>query len=96
MSGTTQDDYTDRYARRVRGMTTSEMRIFSAVGKTPTPIDGKEWNAWKVEERRHADRTLLATWYLTEASPYMVYGEVVLPDGRVQLMSEVEIPMSGR
>ena len=78
------------------GMTTSEMRIFSAVGKTPTPIDGKEWNAWKVEERRQADGKLLATWYLVEESPYMVYGEVPLPDGRLQRMTEVAIPMSGR
>jgi hypothetical protein len=31
---------------------------------------------------------------MTEASPYMVYGEVVLPTGRVQRMTEVAIPMS--
>src|SRR3954463_2629617 len=34
MTGTTQDDYTDRYARRVRGMTTSEIRaLFSVAGR---------------------------------------------------------------
>lgn len=77
-------------------MAGSELRIFSVIARVPLTVEGKPVTAWKVEERRHADRTLLATWYLTEASPYMVYGEVVLPDGRVQVMSEVEIPMSGR
>lgn len=73
------------------GMTNSEMRIFTVVGKTPTKVEGKEWHAWKVEERRQADGHLLATWYLVEQSPYMVYGEVVLSDGRIQRMTEVEI-----
>src|SRR3954463_14606123 len=35
MTGTTQDDYTDRYARRVRGMTTSEIRALFAVASRP-------------------------------------------------------------
>jgi hypothetical protein len=55
-------------------------------------VEGSEVNAWKVEERRHADRSLLATWYLTETSPYMVYGEVPLPNGEVRRMTEVAIP----
>jgi hypothetical protein len=74
-------------------MTASETRIFSVLGKTDVNVEGKVVNAWKVEERRHADRTLLATWYLVDRSPYMVYGEVPLPDGTVQRMTEVEIPM---
>ena len=49
-----------------------------------------------VEERHHADRRLTATWYLTETSPYMVYGEIPLPDGQVQRMSEVALPMPSR
>ena len=74
-------------------MTRSELRIFTVAGKGPVTVEGTSIVAWKVEERRHADRQLLATWYLTEESPYMVYGEVPLPDGRVQRMSEVAIPM---
>ena len=35
MTGTTQDDYTDVYARRVRGMTTSEIRALFAVASRP-------------------------------------------------------------
>ena len=38
MTGTTQDDYTDRYARRVRGMTTSEIRALFAVASRPEVV----------------------------------------------------------
>jgi 2-aminoadipate transaminase len=38
MSGTTQDDYTDRYARRVRGMTTSEIRALFSVANRPEVV----------------------------------------------------------
>jgi hypothetical protein len=75
-------------------MTASELRIFSVIGKVPVDVEGTRVTAWKIDEYRHADRKLLATWYMTEASPYMVYGEVVLPTGRVQRMTEVAIPMS--
>jgi hypothetical protein len=78
------------------GMTKSEMRIFNVIGRTTVNVEGSVVNAWKVEERRESDNRLLATWYLTETSPYMVYGEVPLADGRVQRMSEVEIPMPER
>jgi len=70
----------------------SELRAFSILERIPVDVEGTRVEAWKVEERRYADRTLVATWYLTAASPYMVYGEVVLPDGRVQRMTEVAIP----
>jgi hypothetical protein len=77
-------------------MTTAEMRIFSVIAKTPIKVEGTDVVAWKVEERRQADRQLMATWYLVESSPYMVYGEVPLPNGQTPRMSEVAIPMSGR
>jgi 2-aminoadipate transaminase len=38
MTGTTQDDYTDRYARRVRGMTTSEIRALFSVANRPEVV----------------------------------------------------------
>lgn len=78
------------------GMAKSEMRIFIVLGRADVNVEGTVVNAWKVEERRESDNRLLATWYLTETSPYMVYGEVPLADGRVQRMSEVEIPMPER
>lgn len=73
-------------------MARSELRIFSVVGKVPVDVEGTRVIAWKIDEYRHADRKLLATWYMTEASPYMVYGEVPLPNGQVQRMTEVAIP----
>ncbi|MET8152340.1 PLP-dependent aminotransferase family protein [Actinoplanes sp. NPDC049668] len=38
MTGTTQDDYTERYARRVRGMTSSEIRALFAVASRPEVV----------------------------------------------------------
>lgn len=76
-------------------MTRADMRIFTVIGKTPVTVEGTEMVAWKVEERRYSDKQLAATWYLLETSPYMVYGEVPLPNGQIQRMSEVAIPMSG-
>ena len=75
-------------------MTRAEDRVFTVLGKARVDVEGTPIEAWKVEERRHADRVLLAIWYLLEKSPYMVYGELVLPSGQVRRMTEVEIPMS--
>lgn len=76
-------------------MTKAEMRVFTVVGQTPIKVEGTDVVAWKVEEHREADAKHLATWYLLDSSPYMVYGEVPLPNGQIQRMSEVEIPRSG-
>jgi hypothetical protein len=73
-------------------MPRAESRIFTVVGKVPTMVEGKEWQAWKVEERRESDRTLLANWYLVEDSPYMVAGEAFLPNGQVQKFTEIALP----
>jgi len=74
----------------------SELRIFSVLGRATIAVEGAPIEAWKVEERRHRDRALLATWYLITESPYMVYGEILLPDGRIQRMTAVAIPPGGR
>ena len=78
------------------GSTTSELRVFAVLGRTDVDVEGTKVNAWKVEERRRADRTLLGTWYLLDRSPYMVYGEVPLPDGSLQRMTEVEVTVPSR
>jgi hypothetical protein len=78
------------------GSTTSELRVFTVIGRTDIDVEGTKVNAWKVEERRRADKTLLGTWYLLDRSPYMVYGEVPLPDGSVQRMTEVEVAPASR
>jgi hypothetical protein len=75
-------------------MSASELRVFTVLGKVPVDVEGTRVTAWKINEHRHADRKLLATWYMTEASPYMVYGEVMLANGQLQRMTEVAIPMS--
>ncbi|HEY0304100.1 MAG TPA: hypothetical protein VGC44_03965 [Longimicrobiales bacterium] len=75
-------------------MTAAEQRRFTIIGKVDVDVEGTMVNAWKVEEHRESDNKLLATWYLLDKSPYMVYGEVPLPDGSIQRMTEVEVPIS--
>lgn len=69
-----------------------DYRVFSVLRDTTLSIEGSSIVARKVEERRRSDRSLTAYWYLLTESPYMVYGEVPLPDGRLQRMTEVAIP----
>jgi len=77
-------------------MTTAEQRTFTVIGKVDVNVEGTVVNAWKVEEHRVSDKKLLATWWLLDKSPYMVYGEVPLADGSIQRMTEVEVPHPGR
>ena len=74
-------------------MATAEGRVFKILDLVRIPVEGKEWDAWKVEERRESDGWLVANWYLVDKSPYMVAGEMFLPDGRMQYASEIELPM---
>ena len=74
-------------------MTRSELRIFTVLGQVSVTVEGTNVKSWKVEERRYSDQQLLATWYLVDTSPYMVYGEVPLPNGQTQRMTEVAVPM---
>ncbi len=73
-------------------MRSAEQRVFTVRGEVEIDVEGTMVKAWKVDEHRLSDRALLATWYLTAASPYMVYGEVPLPNGQMQYMSEVAVP----
>src|SRR5688572_23545841 len=77
-------------------MTAAEQRRFTVIGKVDVDVEGTKVNAWKVDEHRESDNKLLATWYLLDKSPYMVYGEVVLPNGTVQRMTEVEVPLPAK
>jgi hypothetical protein len=71
----------------------TEDRVFTVIGDTAVMVEGSLVQSTKVEERRRSNGTLYANWYLLLVSPYMVYGEVPLPDGRVQRMTEVAVPM---
>ena len=73
-------------------MAAAEDRIFSVIGQEKMTVEGHEWMAWRVEERRAADRTHLANWFLVEGAPYMVAGEVFLANGQIQRMTEISLP----
>lgn len=70
-------------------MPAAELRVFTVKPKEAITVEGHEWNAWKVEEHRHSDGRLMATWWLLEEPPYMVAGEVYLLNGNVQKMTEI-------
>ncbi len=74
-------------------MAAPEDRVLVVMRDTTVTVEGTSVRSRKVEERRRADRSLIANWYLLTESPYMVYGEVPLSDGRIQRMTEVEVPM---
>jgi hypothetical protein len=73
--------------------TAPDYRVFVTHGDTLVNVEGTSVRAVKVDEHRRSDRVLTASWYLLLESPYMVYGEVPLPDGRVQRMTEVAVPL---
>ena len=75
-------------------MQASDARIFAVLKDTVVNVEGTNVRSWQVEERRVADKSLVAVWYLIDKKPYMVYGEVPLPNGQVRRMTEVEIPMT--
>jgi hypothetical protein len=77
-------------------MTKAEYRVFVVLGDTAMSIEGTRVTSRKVEERKRSDGSLAATWYLTLDEPYRWYGEVPLPNGGVQRMTEVPIPPLGR
>ncbi|HYR06835.1 MAG TPA: hypothetical protein VEQ60_03625 [Longimicrobium sp.] len=72
-------------------MPNSEVRVFSVLGRERVMVEGTPVESWKVEERVRSDGRLVATWYLTEQSPYMVYAEVPLANGQVQRMTGVHL-----
>jgi hypothetical protein len=65
-------------------MESTEVRVFSVLGEETVKVEGADVRAWKVEERVQRTGALTATWYLTNSSPYMVLGEVRLPNGGIQ------------
>lgn len=73
-------------------MQRTERRVFTVVGQEHKNVEGKHWNAWRIEERRYGDPTLLAVWFMVDESPYMVAGEVYQPNGQVRYMTEVALP----
>ena len=74
------------------GLQRAEDRVFHIQGDTTVDVEGTMVRSRKVVERKRSDGSLQASWYLLLTAPYMVYGEVPLPDGRIQRMTEVPVP----
>ena len=75
-------------------MSQVEQRIFTVTGRKSVKAGDTTWDAWVVEERavRGGTVLLLATWFMTEKAPYMVYAEQTLADGTRQRFTEFIIP----
>ena len=68
-----------------------EVRVFTVLAEERVRVEGDQVLAWRVEERVHATGELKATWWLTNASPYMVLAEIPLPNGQVQRITGVAL-----
>jgi hypothetical protein len=77
------------------GMPSTETRVFTALGHVRVVVEGAEVEAWKVEERIEGDGRLVAVWYLTGNSPYMVLGEIPTADGRMRRITGVALDPPG-
>jgi hypothetical protein len=73
------------------GMERTETRVFTVLGQEQVMVEGANVLAWKVEEHVEESGRLVATWYVTDASPYMVLGEITLQDGRTQRITGVAL-----
>lgn len=72
-------------------MTAAEERVFTVFAQESVMVEGSAVMAWKVEEHVAATGKRVATWWLTESSPYMVLAEVPLPDGQTQRITGVDL-----
>lgn len=68
-----------------------QVRVFSVLGRERVRVEGGDVMAWKIEERVRGAERVLATWWVTDESPYMVLAEIVLPDGRTQRITGVAL-----
>ena len=72
-------------------MAAPEERVFEVFDREVVEVEGEDVSAYRVEERIRATGELYATWYLTLESPFMVLGEIVLPDGQIQRITGVAL-----
>ncbi|MDF1504599.1 hypothetical protein [Roseisolibacter sp. H3M3-2] len=75
------------------GMTAAQGRVFTVVGEEALTVEGAAVRAFRVDEREERGGRLVASWWLTRTSPFMVYGKQFGADGSVRVMSEVAVPM---
>lgn len=68
-----------------------EVVVFTVLREERVTVEGAEVMAWRVEERAQATGALKATWWLTNASPYMVLAEIPLANGSIQRITGVAL-----
>ncbi|MCA9739124.1 MAG: hypothetical protein KC645_15970 [Gemmatimonadetes bacterium] len=73
------------------GMDATEVRVFEVHGMESVLVEGARVDARKVVERVRATGALVATWYITDRSPYMVIGETPLANGGVRRVTGVDL-----
>jgi hypothetical protein len=71
--------------------TNVEVRVFTVLGEESVMVEGESVVAFKVVERVYDTGELKATWWLTNASPYMVLAEVPLANGQIQRITGVAL-----
>lgn len=71
--------------------TNVEVRVFTVLGEESVMVEGESVVAFKVEEHVYGTGELKATWWLTNASPYMVLAEVPLANGQIQRITGVAL-----
>ena len=74
-------------------MAATQVRVFTVVGRERVQVEGDEMEGWKIEERVRGNERILATWYVTDVSPFMLLAVSELPDGRPQRITGV--PLDG-
>ena len=74
-------------------MAATQVRVFTVVGRERVQVEGDEMEGWKIEERVRGNDRILATWYVTDVSPFMLLAVSELPDGRPQRITGV--PLDG-
>jgi hypothetical protein len=72
-------------------MERTQVRVFTVLGREALRVEGDEVTGWKIEERIRGDDRILATWYVTDVSPFMLLAESTLADGRRQRITGVAL-----
>jgi hypothetical protein len=57
-------------------METTQVRVFTVIGRESVRVEGDEVTGWKIEERVRGSPRILATWWVTDASPTCCSGRV--------------------
>jgi hypothetical protein len=76
-------------------MEAAQDRVFTVVREEQVEVEGAQVMAWRVDEHIEDTGALYATWWLSETEPYMVLGEIMLPNGQMQRITGVALTPPG-